>query len=444
MYHFPPLQVADPQHVDMAILAYGINYRTASLELREQLAFPLETQAEALRAIRADLPDVKEVAILSTCNRTELYCATDNTSTQAIGNWLANRRQLAVGKFDDHLYAHWEQDAARHVIRVAAGLDSQVLGEPQIMGQLKSAWELARETGAMGPELNLLSDVSLNVAKRIRTETNIGKNPVSVAFAAVSLARTIFADLSEVSALLVGAGETIELVAEHLISQGVGAIGIANRSVPNAQRLASRYSARALALTELATQLPNYDMIISSTGSALPVIGKGTVEAALRQRRQRPLFMVDIAVPRDIEPEVEALRDVYLYTIDDLTQIIEANNQQRRSAATGAEDIVAQGASDYLRKRRLRDAGSQLTELREQAQQIQQLELAKAIDHYKKQIANKPNADQALADAEASLALLARNLTNKLMHAPTKALRDASADGRSDLVDLLRAAYDLK
>lgn len=430
----------------MAILAYGINYRTASLELREQLAFPLDIQADALRAIRADLPDLKEVAILSTCNRTELYCATNDTSTNDIGSWLASQRKLPVGEFDDHLYAHWEQDAARHVIRVAAGLDSQVLGEPQIMGQIKSAWELARETGAMGPELNLLSDLSLNVAKRIRTETDIGKNPVSVAFAAVSLARTIFADLGNVKALLVGAGETIELVAEHLVSQGISAIAIANRSLPNARQLAERFSARALSLTELATELPHYDMIISSTGSALPVIGKGTVEAALRQRRQRPLFIVDIAVPRDIEPEVEDLRDVYLYTIDDLTQIIEANNQQRQSAASNAEEIVSQGASDYIRKRRLRDAGGQLSELREHAQQIQQSELEKAIEQCRKELSKHASSSAAElpATVEASLALLARNLTNKLMHAPTKALREASADGRDDLVDLIRAAYDLK
>ena len=441
----------------MAILAYGINYRTASLALREQLAFPLETQADALRAITATVPQVQEAAILSTCNRTELYCSIDaaaslsdgGVNTNAMRNWLAEHRRVPVGTFDDHLYAHWEQDAASHIIRVAAGLDSQVLGEPQIMGQIKGAWELARDAGAMGPELNLLSDISLNVAKRIRTETDIGKNPVSVAFAAVSLARTIFADLSDTKALLVGAGETIELVAEHLISQGIGGLAIANRSLPNARQLAERFAARALALTDLADALPEYDMIISSTGSALPVIGKGTVEAALKQRRQRPLFMVDIAVPRDIEPEVEQLRDVYLYTIDDLTQIIEVNNQQRRSAASDAEQIVTQGARDYLRKRRLRDAGAELAQLRELAQQIQQTELDRALDLYAKQVA-KHAAGNAQAPAEltpeveAALASLARNLTNKLMHAPTKALRDASADGRDDFVDFLRTAFDLK
>ena len=431
----------------MAILAYGINYRTASLELREQLAFPLETQAEALRSITSELPVVQEAAILSTCNRTELYCAIDTATsvdtinTEAMRQWLGAHRQVPIDTFDDHLYAHWEEDAARHIIRVAAGLDSQVLGEPQIMGQIKGAWELAREAGAMGPELNLLSDVSLNIAKRIRHETDIGKNPVSVAFAAVSLARTIFTDLTDTKALLVGAGETIELVAEHLISQGIGELAIANRSLPNARQLAERFSARPLALTELAAALPEYDMTISSTGSALPVIGKGTVEAALKQRRQRPMFMVDIAVPRDIEPEVEQLRDVYLYSIDDLTQIIETNNRQRRSAATSAEEIVTQGARDYLRKRRLRDAGGTLATLRNWAEETQRIELKKALESYAKQAADN---DASPEQIEAAMANLARNLTNKLMHAPTKALRDASADGRSDLVDLLRAAYELK
>jgi len=357
----------------MAILAYGINYRTAPLALREQLAFPAEAQTEALQDLTRSVAVVDEAAILSTCNRTELYCAVNNTDSGGLRNWLANHRSLAATEFDDHIYAHWEQDAASHVIRVAAGLDSQVLGEPQIMGQMKTAWEQARASGVMGPELNLLSDLSINVAKRIRTETDVGKNPVSVAFASVSLARTIFSDLKNTKALLLGAGETIELVAEHLVEQGIGSIAVANRSLPNARAVAEKHAARALLLTDIGDVLHEYDMVIASTGSSLPVLGKGAVEAALRKRRQRPMFMVDIAVPRDIEAEVAELRDVYLYSIDDLTQIIEQNNAERRKAAAGAESFVQQGAEDFVRKRRLQNAGTTLAALREQANSVYQL-----------------------------------------------------------------------
>jgi len=417
----------------MAILAYGINYRTAPLTLREQLAFPAEGLLDALVDLKSSVPAVDEAAILSTCNRTELYCAVNNTDSTALRQWLADHRDLAANDFDDHIYAHWEQDAASHVIRVAAGLDSQVLGEPQIMGQMKTAWEQARTSGVMGPELNLLSDVSLNAAKRIRTVTDIGKNPVSVAFASVSLARTIFSDLGDTKALLIGAGETVELVAEHLVNQGIGGLAIANRSLPNARAVAEKHAARAMLLTDIGDMLHQYDMVITSTGSSLPVLGKGTVEAALRKRRHRPMFMVDIAVPRDIEPEVAELRDVYLYTIDDLTQIIEQNNAERRKAAEGAETFVQQGAEDFVKKRRLQKAGAVLSTLRQQAGDIQDAELERALQTFAQ-----------TGDAEAAMAALARNLTNKLMHAPTKALRDASAEGRTDLVDFLRSAYRIK
>ena len=417
----------------MAILAYGINYRTAPLTLREQLAFPAEVLSEALQDLRSNVAEVDEAAILSTCNRTELYCAVNNTDSSSLRRWLAGHRQLAANDFDDHIYAHWEQDAASHIIRVAAGLDSQVLGEPQIMGQMKTAWEQARASGAMGPELNLLSDLSLNVAKRIRTVTDIGKNPVSVAYASVSLAKTIFADLTQTKALLVGAGETIELVAEHLANQGIGGLAVANRSLPNARAVAEKHAGRALQLTDIGDVLHQYDMVISSTGSSLPVLGKGTVEAALRKRKQRPMFMVDIAVPRDIEAETAELRDVYLYTIDDLTQIIEQNNAERLKAAQGAESFVQEGAEEFVKKRRLQEAGNVLATLRQQAGETQDTELERALQAFAKS-----------GDAEAAMAMLARNLTNKLMHAPTQALRDASAEGRTDLVDFLRSAYRLK
>ena len=434
----------------MAILAYGLSYRTAPLDLRERLAFPEDGLRDALRDLTARVPDIAEAAILSTCNRTELYCAVaaDGRAAAPSGaagierpawnenplrDWLADARAVPRSVFDDHLYVHWDQDAARHVIRVAAGLDSQVLGEPQILGQMKSAWETSRASGVMGPQLGLLSDVTLNVAKRIRSETDIGRNPVSVAYAAVSLARSIFSDLGSTRALLVGAGETIELVAEHLVRHGAGSLTVANRSLPNARRVAERFRGEALPLTDVAEALHGFDVVIASTGSPLPVIGKGAVEAALRRRRARPMFMVDIAVPRDIEPEVEALRDVYLYTIDDLGQIIEQNNAQRRDAASRAETIVHEGAEDFLRKRRLQGAGDLLRALRDNAGATKDAELDRALAAFERD-----------GDAAAALNGLAHALTNKLIHAPTQALRNAAAEGRTDLVDLLRDIYGLE
>ncbi|MEM7217152.1 MAG: glutamyl-tRNA reductase [Pseudomonadota bacterium] len=417
----------------MPILAYGINFRTAPLEVRERLAFPAEVIENALRDFTTEVSLVSEAAILSTCNRTELYCAVAETSSEATRDWLADHHALPSAAFDEHVYAYWEQDAVSHIIRVAAGLDSQVLGEPQILGQMKTAWDTSRATGTMGPELNLLSDVSLNVAKRIRTETDIGKNPVSIAFAAVSMARNIFSDLAKTNVLLVGAGETIELVAEHLNEQGIGQLAVANRSLPNARRVAERFAGRAFTFTDLPELLPQYDIVISSTGSPLPVIGKGAVEAALRRRRHRVMLMIDIAVPRDIEPEVAELRDVYLYSVDDLNEIIEQGNRERQRAAASAESIVREGTQSYLRKRRIQDSGETLRALRDRSQQIQATELERALRHWQK-----------TGDAEAALELLARSLTNKLIHPPTQMLRDASAEGRTDLVDFLRAAYDLK
>ncbi len=416
----------------MTILAYGMNYRTASIELRERVAFPDESVHDALKRVVDDVRGVREAAILSTCNRTELYCALNDGAEPDLNAWLADQREVLPAELEEATYQHWDQDAARHQIRVAAGLDSQVLGEPQILGQLKAAYEIAREAGTVGPELNLLSQVALRTAKEVRTQTEVGKNPVSVAYAAVALAQQIFASLDTKKALLLGAGETIDLVAEHLTAAGVKEIGIANRTLANAEVLAAKYNATAMQLTDIPEALEHYDIVIASTGSTLPVVGKGAVEDAIRQRRRRPIFMVDIAVPRDIEAGVGSLPDVYLYSIDDLTQIIEANMQQRREAAQSAEVFVLDGAQHYIRERRVKHGQSLLRAYRERAQRLQEEELEKAL----KDMARG-------APPEEVLQRLSQSLTNKLIHAPTKALRDASAEGRADLVEFCRTAFDL-
>ena len=416
----------------MAILAYGINYRTAAIGLRERVAFPEDNLGGALMAVTRSVPSVTEAAILSTCNRTEIYCAVEPADEASLARWLADDRDVPADEIRGAAYSHWDQDAARHLIRVAAGLDSQVLGEPQIMGQVKSACELARNLGTLGTELDLLSRVSLNAAKRVRTDTDIGRNPVSVAYAAVAMAKRIFTDLSRKAALLLGAGDTIQRVADYLSEQGIGAMAIANRTLAHAERLASRHRALPLQLTDVAAALQDYDIVIASTGSSLPVVGKGAVEAAMRGRRHKPIFMVDVAVPRDIEPEVADLPDVFLYSIDDLTEIIQENLKQRMSAADSAQALVDEGAGRYARERRAHQGQRLLRQLRENAQDAQLAELDKA----RRALANG-------ADANEVVAALAQALTNKLIHPPTAALREASAEGRLDRLELLKSLYKL-
>lgn len=416
----------------MSILAYGLNYRTASLDLRERVAFPEADLRDALIGVVGEVRGVKEAAILSTCNRTELYCAIQPGSEPELVEWLAMQRTITRDELEAVTYQHWDTDAARHQIRVASGLDSQVLGEPQIMGQVKTAYELARSTGTLGPELNLLSQVILRTAKEVRTHTEIGRNPISVAYAAVALAQQIFNELKSKSALLLGAGETVDLVAEHLRGSGIGKLAIANRTLANAEVLAGKYDAEAMQLTDVAQRLAEFDIVIASTGASLPIVGKGAVEAAIKQRRHKPMFMVDIAVPRDIEPEVGELPDVYLYSIDDLTQIIESNLAQRRVAAQDAEVFVLEGAQRYQRERRVQLGQHILTEFRAQAMQTQQAELAKALKDLERG-----------TDPKEVLNRLSTALTNKLIHTPTRAIREANADGRTELLEYCRTLFGL-
>ena len=415
----------------MALLALGINHKTAPVDVREKVAFAPESMAEAMNAAKVSA-DLKEIAILSTCNRTEVYCSSAIEGSRALLEWLGEYHGLDPEQLQDCSYAFWDEDAARHMMRVASGLDSLVLGEPQILGQLKSAYSVSQENGYVGAELGRLFQQTFSVAKQVRTDTAIGENPVSVAYAAVSLAQHIFADMSTSKALLIGAGETIELVARHLSQAGVKEITVANRTLNRALTLAEEFSGKAILLGDIPEALADADIVIASTASQLPILGKGAVESALKKRKHRPIFMVDIAVPRDIETQVGELDDVYLYTVDDLKEVIEENQRSRETAARQAEEIIENGAHDFMRQLRSLDAVDVLTMFRGQAETLRDQELEKAL----KQLENGKPADEVLA-------MLARGLTNKMLHYPTIQMRKASADGRGDMLELVQELYQL-
>lgn len=415
----------------MALLAVGINHKTAPVEVRERVAFAPEQICEAMSGARQQA-GLQEVAILSTCNRTELYCAAETADTQAVLDWVGQYHGLDSCELTRCSYSYRNEDAVRHMMRVAAGLDSLVLGEPQILGQLKSAFSVAQEAGMLGAELGRLFRHTFSVAKQVRTETAIGQNPVSVAYAAVSLAQHIFADLGESHALLIGAGETIELVARHLHQAGVRSITVANRTLARAQTLADEIDGEAIELAAMPQALPQADILISSTASQLPILGKGAVETALKKRKHRPMFMVDIAVPRDIESQVSELDDVYLYTVDDLTEVIEENQRSRESAAAEAEAIIDAGTKEFLGRLRELQAVDTLTALRAKGQAISDAELDKAL----RQLARGNDPEQLLRQ-------LARGITNKMLHQPTVQLRKASAEGRSEFVGVVQELYQL-
>lgn len=415
----------------MALLALGINHKTASVDVREKVAFAPE-RMEAALAQACGFSQVGEVAILSTCNRTELYCSAGLDGSRQLLEWLGDYHGLRVEDLEACSYTYWDEDAVRHMMRVACGLDSLVLGEPQILGQLKSAYAVAQSARSIRAELGRLFQQAFSVAKQVRTQTAIGENPVSVAYAAVSLAQRIFADLSESRALLIGAGETIELVARHLKQAGVREIVVANRTLARAQVLAGQVGARAVVLADIPQALENADIVISSTAAPLPILGKGMVERALKKRKHRPMFMVDIAVPRDIEPEVEELSDVYLYSVDDLREVIEVNVKSRESAAREAEALIEQGVRAFAHQLRSLGAVDTLRALRTKAEQTRDLELEKALRQLQK---GRP--------PEEVLSQLARGLTNKLIHSPSVQMRKSTAAGRQDLLLLTQELFEL-
>ena len=396
----------------MAVNILGINHKTAPVALREKVAFGEERLVAALRALR-QARGVSEVVILSTCNRTEVYWSGSATGAD-LSLWL---EQHHGGNLDlaSSLYVHQDQHAVTHAFSVASGLDSMVLGEAQILGQLKDAYRVAQEAGSTGPSLNKLFQAAFSAAKRVRTETRIGANAVSLASATVALARRVYSDLGAQTALMVGAGEMIALTARHLATAGVRRMVIANRGLERAQSLAAELKAHAVGLADLSTELAQADIVISCTASPVPLITKAAAAAALRARRRRPIFMVDLAVPRDIEPAVGDLEDIYLFSIDDLQQLVDENRQQREAAAHGARELVEEEVRRFLVEARANDAGPAIRALRTQADAIRQQTLEQA----RRMLASGRPAEEVID-------YLANTLTNRLLHAPTQALRHAS------------------
>ena len=381
----------------------------------------------ALRELQ-DIPAVNESVIVSTCNRTEIYCDASSDTGAVIADWLSDYHGLTNGKLDPYIYRHVDQEVVRHLFRVASGLDSMVLGEPQILGQLKESYDKARGDNAVNAVLDRLFQHSFSVAKRVRTDTEIGANPVSVAFAAVSLSKQIFGKLNKLHALLIGAGETIELVSRHLKSQQIGSMTIANRSLDRARNLAEQIGADAVQIHEVPERLVQADIVISSTASQLPILGKGATESALRQRKHRPIFMVDLAVPRDIEHEVGDLSDIYLYTVDDLRHVVDENLRGRELAAEAAQEIINLEVISFTQWLKTHQSADHIRQLRDSAELVKQQALEKAISQL-----------QQNGDPEKILERLANDLTNKLLHKPTLEMRKALQEDDTDRVRLLKS-----
>jgi glutamyl-tRNA reductase len=406
----------------MPLIALGVNHQTAPVDVRERVAVGEAQLADTLRDLQR-VEGVEEAALVSTCNRTEIYARVADGRGDSLAAWLAGRSGLSRQALEAYLYRHEGDAAVRHLFRVATGLDSLVLGEPQILGQVKTAWQQARGAGSLRTPLDRLFQQSFSVAKRVRTDTRIGAHPVSVAFAGVRLVRQVFAEFDRATVLLVGAGDTIELAAKHLANAGAKRLLIANRTLEHAQVLASRVGGYALPLTELARHLPEADVVISATAARDVVLPAAAVEAALKARRHRPMFLLDLAVPRDIDPAVAALSDAYLSTVDDLEQVIAGNRASRREAAEQAQAIIDLAVEHFMAWWRAQDQQDSLRALRHAAEQAKAEALARARDRL------------AAGEApEAVMERLAHQLTNRLLHAPTTTLRQAALEGDTALL----------
>ncbi|QUM87786.1 glutamyl-tRNA reductase [Moritella sp. 36] len=415
----------------MTLLALGINHNTAPVSLREKVAFSPDNIEEAFASITAE-GIASEVVIVSTCNRTEIYCKIEQGEPERVTQWLVDFHQVKIDELATCTYRHYDTDAVRHLMRVAGGLDSLVLGEPQILGQIKQAFAKAKQLNAVAQTLDKLFQKTFTAAKRVRTETEIGANAVSVAFAAVSLSKHIFDDLSKTRVLLIGAGETIDLVATHLSDQNVCEMMVANRTLSRAEVLGDKFGASTMTLEEIPQHLHNADIVISSTASPLPIIGKGMIESALKLRKQKPIFLVDIAVPRDIEEEVGELGNAYLYTVDDLQGIIEQNKEARQDAAEQAEQIITEETQLFAEWAASLSSVDSIKEYRNAAMAEKELLLERAIA-----------ALQNGTDNERVLTELANKLTNKLIHAPTQALVSAGKRNQDDELLLVRRVIGL-
>jgi glutamyl-tRNA reductase len=406
----------------MPLLTIGISHRTAPIEIREKVAITRSDYAERVNELCA-MSGVEEVVILGTCNRTEIYCLSSETGEEALLDWIHRINNLNEGDLKAHFYSFQGEDAARHLVRVASGLDSLVLGETQILGQLKDAWQQAHDAGSIGKVLDRLFQHTFSAAKAIRTNSGIGQHPVSVAYTAVVLARQIFGDLSSQTVVLVGAGEMIQLCGLHLREQGIAQLIIVNRSREKAEELAAQLDASAMTLDQLEEALPRADILISSTASPEPVILKQDLKAALKKRRHRPMFLVDIAVPRDIEAQVSSLKDVYLYTIDDLQQVVDENMHQRSKAAESALADVDAAVQDFMRWLYGLRAARSLKRMRQSSHDHEQELTQKALKRLR--------AGHAPEDV---IRQLASTLTNRILHQPSKRLREAAENQEYDIL----------
>jgi glutamyl-tRNA reductase len=400
----------------MPLFTIGISHHTAPIEIREKVAISRSEYSARVDELRA-LPGVEEVLILGTCNRTEIYCLSSQTGKEAVLDWVHQSNAIPAGQFNQYFYAHEGEEAARHLIRVASGLDSLVLGETQILGQLKEAWQMAHDAGSLGSVIDRLFQHTFASAKSIRTRSGISEHPVSVAYTAVVLSRQIFGDLDTKTVVLVGAGEMVQLCGRYLRDHGIANLLILNRSRAKAEELAEELSATAMTLDRLDEALPRADILISSTASPQHVISKSDIKAALRKRRHRPMFLVDIAVPRDIEPDVARLKDVYLYTIDDLQQVVDENMQQRSEAAASAMGDVDEAVNAFMRWLYGIRAGRTLKRIREQAHEFESDLTERALRRL--QAGQEPNE---------VLQQMAATLTNKILHEPSRRLREAAED----------------
>jgi glutamyl-tRNA reductase len=414
----------------MRLQILGLNHNTAPVEIREQVVFAGDEVGRAVVRL-TDIDGVDEVVLLSTCNRTEFYVITSDGGRERLQSWLGNERNLDPG-FSDSLFALDADEAIRHVFRVACGLDSMVLGEPQILGQLKDAFREAQQAGTVGQQLSRLFQHTFSVAKKVRTDTEIGTNPVSVASAAVRLAQQFFASFGKHTALLVGAGVTIDLVASHLTKKEIGRLFVANRDVERARRLASKHGGYAVPLTELEGTLPEADILITSTASPDVIVTREQVEAAMKTRKHKPVFAVDIAVPRDIDAGVAELSDVYLYTIDDLQKVIQDGQTSREAAALDANRILDDEIRRYLNIERAKQASPVITALREHAEAIRDEVLRKAQRRLNKG-----------ADSREVIEFATAALMKKLLHNPSVRLREAGESQEQDLIDATRKLFDI-
>lgn len=413
----------------MQLTAVGLNHQTAPLSIREKLAFAAAALPKAVRNL-ARSNAATEAVILSTCNRTELYCVGD---LEEIIRWLADYHSLPIEEIRPYLYALDMQETVRHAFRVACGLDSMVLGEPQILGQIKDAVRVAQEQESMGKKLNALFQKTFSVAKEVRTDTAVGENSVSMASASVKLAEQIFPDIGDLNVLFIGAGEMIELVATYFAAKSPRLMTVANRTLARAQELCDKLGVNAepCLLSDLPAILHDYDVVVSSTASQLPIVGKGMVERALKQRQSMPLFMLDLAVPRDIEAEVGDLNDAYLYTVDDMVNIVQSGKEARQKAAAAAETLVSEKVAEFVRQQQGRQSVPLIKALRDEGEKARKQVLENAM----KQLAKGATAEEVLER-------LSVQLTNKLLHSPTQTLNKAGEEDK-DLVHAVAQIYHL-